>query len=161
MAKEALFDTLNIPASHIFMINTKSSPSHAAQLYSETIASHFHQKPVHFDFVLLGLGENAHTASLFPYTTVLEDTEATIKAVYVEELKTYRITMTAPLINQSRYVAFLVFGMNKAEAVNKVLQVNNVLPQKYPAQLIRPKEGELHWFLDTKASALMKPQTKQ
>lgn len=157
MAKEVLFEPLNIPASHIFTVDTSVSPTQAAQLYAEAITLHFNQKPIHFDFVLLGLGENAHTASLFPFTSVLETTEATIKAVFVEPLKMHRITMTAPLINQADYVAFLVFGKDKAEAVYHVLQGSKASPQQYPAQLIFPKEGKLYWFLDTNASALLEP----
>jgi len=155
MAKKVLFDPLKIPASHIFAVDTTGTPCEAAQLYSEAIAAHFQEKPVHFDFILLGLGENAHTASLFPYTSVLEETEATIKPVFVKEVGMYRITMTAPLINQAKHIAFLVFGKDKAEAVYHILQGSKGSPKQYPARLILPKPEKVHWFLDTSAASLL------
>ncbi|NCA85910.1 MAG: 6-phosphogluconolactonase [Clostridia bacterium] len=155
MAKEALFDPLKIEPSHIFTVDTNRSPSAAAQHYSETIATHFHHKPVHFDFVLLGLGDDAHTASLFPFTSVLQATEPTVQAVFLKEKDIYRITMTAPLINQARHIAFMVYGKNKAEAVAHVLKSSVDLPQQYPAQLIRPTSGQVHWFLDEQAASLL------
>ena len=151
MAAEALFKPLKIADSHIFKVDTSSSPEEAAQKYAKTIATHFKKKPVVFDFILLGLGDNAHTASLFPNSAVLEETEATIKSIFVKEVHMYRITMTAPLINQARQIAFLVFGENKAEAVYNVLHDLEKSPQQFPAKLIHPKKGSLRWFLDTNA----------
>jgi 6-phosphogluconolactonase len=158
MAKEVLFDPLKIPKSHIFFVDTTGSPEEAAQRYAESIAAHFYKKPVEFDFILLGLGDNAHTASLFPFTPVLEEIEATIKPVFVKEVNMYRITMTAPLINQSEQIAFLVFGKDKAEAVYHVLHDTKGSPQQYPARLILPKAGNLHWFLDTDAATFTEPK---
>lgn len=160
MAKKTLFAPLHIPASNIFYVDTSGSPKQAAKLYAEAISSHFKNKSIHFDFVLLGLGGNAHTASLFPFTSVLKEREATIKSVFVEELQMDRITMTAPLINQSKNIAFLAFGENKAEAVHHVLQDEQASEEEYPAKLIHPKKGELYWFLDTEASSLLKPEEK-
>ena len=151
MAKESLFDPLNIGESHIFKVDTTGSPEEAAQNYATAITTHFQKKPIVFDFILLGLGDNAHTASLFPNTTVLKETKATIKSVFVEDVEMYRITMTAPLINQARQVAFLVFGEGKAEAVYHVLHNNGHSPLQYPAKLIHPNKGCLYWFLDIKA----------
>lgn len=161
MVKEVLFDPLKITESHIFNVDTTGSAEEAAQRYAESIAVHFHNKLIEFDFILLGLGDNAHTASLFPFTPVLEETEATIKPVFVKEIDKYRITMTAALINQSRQIAFLVFGKDKAEAVYHVLQDTKGSPQQYPARLILPKAGKVHWFLDTTAAALIEVTKKQ
>lgn len=161
MAKEVLFEPLDIPESHIFSVDTSGSPEDSAQLYSEAISSHFNQKPIHFDFILLGMGDNAHTASLFPFTTVLKETDANIKAVFVKELDKYRITMTAPLINQSRQIAFLVFGKDKTDAVYHVLEDAKGSAEKYPAKLILPKEGDMHWYLDKKAATLIKPSSEK
>lgn len=155
MVKRAILDPLNISASKIFTINTALSPSEAAKQYTATIAAHFkRQKPL-FDLILLGLGENAHTASLFPYTSILADTSASVQAVFLEQQKVYRITMTAPLINLSRHISFLVYGGAKAEAVQHVLE-DKFDPDKYPAQLIDPGKGELYWFLDEAAASLLK-----
>ncbi len=152
MIQKSLFDPLKIPSSQIFKIDTTLTPDAAAKKYNETIAAHVKQMPIHFDFMLLGLGDNAHTASLFPFTCVLAETKATVKAVFLKDQNSYRITMTAPMINESKHIAFLVYGKEKAEAVYHVLKdARNV--EKYPAQLIHPEEGEFHWFLDEAAAS--------
>ncbi|MGO3183865.1 MAG: 6-phosphogluconolactonase [Aequorivita sp.] len=151
MAKEVLFEPLKISESHIFNVITTGSPEDAAQRYADSIEAHFQKKPIEFDFILLGLGDNAHTASLFPNTPVLEETKATIKSVFVDELDMNRITMTAPLINQARHIAFLVFGKDKAEAVYQVLHGTEGSTNEYPARLIQSYEKKVQWFLDTAA----------
>ena len=154
MVQNSLFDPLKIPGAQIFKIDTTLTPDDAAKKYNETIEAHVQQMPVRFDFMLLGLGDNAHTASLFPYNCVLAETYATVKAVLLQEQNRYRITMTAPMINESKHIAFLVYGSAKAKAVYHVLKdVRN--PEKYPAQLIHPADGELQWFLDEDAAALL------
>jgi 6-phosphogluconolactonase len=102
--------------------------------------------------VLLGLGDNSHTASLFPHTAVLHATAARTEAVFVEELNADRITLTAPLISQAHAVAFLVFGADKAAAVRRVLQGERNT-EEYPAQLIAPTASEAHWFMDEAAAS--------
>lgn len=154
MAKRTLLDPLNIPKSNIFPVNTSLSPQEAAKNYTSTITSQLSRQDLQFDLILLGLGENAHTASLFPYTPVLTDKSTSIQAVFLEDQKVYRITMTAPLINQARNIAFLVYGQEKAEAVHQVLE-GEFDPEQYPAQLIDPEKGELHWFLDEAAASLL------
>ena len=155
MAKKTMFDALHIQESHIFKVDTSCPPEESARKYAAAISGHFGEKPVQFDFNLLGLGDNAHTASLFPHTDVIEETEPTVKSVFVEELNTYRITMTAPLINQSKHIVFLVFGKNKADAVYHVLKDKKGSAQEYPARLIDSDAKKVHWFLDTSASSLL------
>lgn len=155
MAKMALFEPLNIPESHIFKVDTSDSPEKSAQNYAKRIETHFQKKPIKFDFILLGLGDNAHTASLFPNTSVLDETEATVKSVFVEELGMNRITMTASLINQANHIAFLVFGKNKAEAVYHVLKDKTGSAKQYPARLISVEKNKTEWFLDTAAASLL------
>ena len=155
MVKTTLFDPLNISRYNIFPIDTSLSPQEAAKSYTTTITAHLDKQELQFDLILLGLGENAHTASLFPYTPVLTDKSASVQAVFLEEQKIYRITMTAPLINLARNIAFLVYGQKKAEAVHHVLE-DEFDPKKYPAQLIDPLKGKLHWFLDEAAASLLK-----
>ena len=157
MVKKAMFDPLNIPSSNIFTINTSLSPEEAAKEYTLTIANHFKDQKIQFDLILLGLGDNSHTASLFPHTTVLSDKSASVKAVFLKEQNVYRITMTAPLINQARNIAFLVYGDAKSEAVHHVLE-NEINEKKYPAQLIHPDEGDLRWYLDAAAASRLKKQ---
>lgn len=154
MIQNSLFEPLKISASQIFKIDTTHAPDDAAKKYNETIEAHVKQMPVRFDFMLLGLGDNANTASLFPFTCVLAETYATVKAVFLKEQNSYRITMTAPMINEAKHIAFLVYGKEKAQAVFHVLKdVRN--PEKYPAQLIHPADGELQWFLDGDAASLL------
>lgn len=152
LAKENLFNPLTISNSKIFSINTSLSPDEAAHEYAKRIAIHFKGHKARFDLVLLGLGENAHTASLFPYTSVLADQSASIKTVFLKQQDEYRITMTAPMINQSHNIAFLVYGQSKAEAVHHVLKDEQDV-EKYPAQLIHSDEAVLHWYLDKTAAA--------
>ena len=154
MVKRTLFVPLTISQSNIFPIDTSLSPQESAKNYTETITAHLGRQELEFDLILLGLGENAHTASLFPYTSVLTDKSTSVKAVFLEGQNIYRISMTAPLINQARNIAFLVFGQEKAEAVHHVL-ADEIDPEKYPAQLIDPVKGELHWFLDEAAASLL------
>ena len=153
MAKKSLFEPLKIPKSHILQVDTSGSPEEAAQRYADSIAAHFKHKPIEFDFILLGLGDNAHTASLFPNTSVLGETEATIKAVFVNEVDMYRITMTAPLINQAKNIAFLVFGKDKSEAVYQVLEGKTGTATQYPARLIHSNYKKVVWYLDTDAAS--------
>ena len=154
MVQKYLFEHLNISSSQIFKVDTSLPPAQAAKKYDETITTHFKQLPVRFDLMLLGLGDNSHTASLFPFTSVVSEKSPTVKAIFIKEQNSYRITMTAPLINQSQHIAFLVYGKEKAEAVYHVLKdVRNA--EKYPAQLINPNAGELQWFLDNDAALLL------
>lgn len=153
MAKEVLFDPLRIKESHIFKVDTSGSPEEAALKYSESIEKHFQDKPIKFDFILLGLGDNSHTASLFPNTHVLNETEATIKSVFVKEVDQYRITMTAPLINQAKEIAFLVFGEGKADVVFHILKDKSGSINEYPARLIKSPARKVEWFLDSTAAS--------
>lgn len=154
MAKTTLFDPLKITAQQVFAIDTKLPPAESAKAYEKIIRGHF-KGACSFDLILLGLGDNSHTASLFPHTTVLKEKSALVKEVFVEEVKMYRITFTAPLINIAHSIAFLVFGAGKAEAVHHILEAPSNI-EEYPAQLIDPQQGELHWFLDEAAAAKIK-----
>jgi 6-phosphogluconolactonase len=155
MAKTALFDPLHISNSNIFAVDTTLSPAAAAEKYTEAIDDFFDGEPLQFDLVLLGLGDNSHTASLFPYTPVLHDKTASVKEVFLADQQVYRITFTAPLINQAHYIAFLVYGEGKAIAVHHVLEDAKDI-ENYPAQLIAPVTGNVQWFLDEAAAANIK-----
>lgn len=149
MVQTALFDPLKIPAANIFKVNTALSPAQAADDYTDTINHFFDNDLVKFDLVLLGLGDNSHTASLFPHTAILTNKKAEVKEVFLEDQQIYRISFTAPLINQADNIAFLVYGAGKAEAVHHVLEDAENIPE-YPAQLIRK---DVDWFLDKPAVA--------
>lgn len=152
MAKKSLFDPLSVSPEHIFAIDTSLSPAEAAHGYELKLLHHFKDPACRFDLILLGLGDNSHTASLFPYTKVLHEQKALIKEIFVDEVKMYRITFTAPLINAAHTIVFLVYGSSKAEAVHHILEGEENM-EAYPAQLIKPDTGELYWFMDEAAAA--------
>lgn len=153
MAKTALFDALAVRPAQVFAVDTDLEPAEAAAQYAVDVEEFFGEKKARFDLVLLGLGDNAHTASLFPHTTVLHETKASVEEVWLPEQQVFRITFTAPLINQARAIAFLVYGASKAEAVHQILELDRNVDQ-YPAQLIEPEATE--WFLDEAAAAKLK-----
>lgn len=154
MVELAMFKPLQISKTKIFKIDTSRTPTEAAENYIKTLTAYFKEKQIHFDLVLLGLGDNAHTASLFPNTEVLSEKKPTVKAVYLKQDNTYRISMSAPLINQAKNIAYLVFGESKTIAVQQV--INGATDyEKYPAQLIHPESGELYWFLDKNAARFL------
>lgn len=156
MAKKALLDPLNIKEDHIFYVNTTLAPEDAAAAYKKSIDNHFKGGQIEFDLVLLGMGDDAHTASIFPFTDIVTNQKATVASVYVEKLNTHRISLTAPLINQADHVVFLVFGENKAEALKHVIDDENKDFKTYPSQLINPIDGKLTWFVDEAATSLLK-----
>jgi 6-phosphogluconolactonase len=157
MAKNALFDPLEISTLNIFPVDTTLEPAAAAKKYAEEIEQFFDEDELSFDLVLLGLGDNSHTASLFPYTPVLHDTTPSVKEVWLEDQQVFRITLNAPLINEAKHIAFLVYGAGKAEAVHHVLEDDEDI-ENYPAQLIDSIVGEVHWFLDEAAAANLEEQ---
>jgi len=155
MVKTVFFDPLKIPESNIFPFQTQLEVEKAGRSYYITLLDFFKTEPIHFDLILLGLGDNSHTASLFPHTEILQDTHPGTSEVYLEDQKVFRLSFNAPLINQAHHIAFLVFGSGKAEAVRHVLEGEKNIPE-YPAQLIHPHQGETTWFMDQEAASLIK-----
>lgn len=156
MVRKALFEPLNIKATNIFKVDTSETPEISAQKYRNAIQKHFDGNPVEFDLTLLGLGDNSHTASLFPHTEILKEKEATVKAVFVKEVDMYRISMTAALINQSKNIVFLIFGKGKAEAVYHILEDKTGTVEEHPARLIQSEKNDIEWFMDREASSELK-----
>ena len=152
MVENSLFEPLSISRDQIYEVNTALTPQDAARDYEQRLRDHFKSSDCRFDFILLGLGDNSHTASLFPYTPVLHEKEALVKEIFVGEVNMYRITFTAPLINAARVIVFLVYGESKAEAVHHILE-DPINIEAYPAQLIQPSNGELLWFIDEGAAS--------
>jgi 6-phosphogluconolactonase len=155
MAKKALFEPLLIDPSNIFPVDTSLDPKDAAKKYDGEIVQFFDEEELSFDLILLGLGDNSHTASLFPHTPVLHDRLPGVKDVFLADQQVYRITLNAPLINEAKHIAFLVYGEGKAIAVHHVLEDDENI-EEYPAQLIEPIVGEIQWFLDEAAAELLR-----
>ncbi len=155
MAKKALFDPLQINREQVFPMDTTLDPAEAASEYTKLINAFFENNQWRFDLILLGLGDNSHTASLFPHTTVLHETIPGVSALYIDEVQMYRITLNAPLINLAHRVAFLVYGEGKAPAVYSVMKGEHDI-ENHPAQLIDTNNEGLAWFLDSGAGRLLK-----
>jgi 6-phosphogluconolactonase len=150
MAEEAMLSYV-IPAS-VHRMQGEIPPEKAAATYEKELREFFAGPPL-FDLVLLGLGPDGHTASLFPRSPALEETERYAVANPVEKLATERLTLTLPVINAAREIVFLVSGEDKAEAVAEVLR-GETEPRKYPAKLVKPREDSL-WLLDRAAAELL------
>ncbi|MEJ7611377.1 MAG: 6-phosphogluconolactonase [Ferruginibacter sp.] len=141
-AKQLFLDHISIPTENIFPIPVDLSPADAAATYEQTIKVFFKEDLPRFDLVLLGMGDDGHTASLFPNTPVLLEQQALVKEVYVEKLKMWRITFTAPLINHAKEILFMVTGKEKAAMLKTVLY-GKYEPAKYPAQFVK----NAAWFI--------------
>ncbi len=153
MAREALLDHVALPAENMHRIRGEEEPALEALRYEQEIARLYRSAgfPA-FDLILLGMGDNGHTASLFPGTAALREHTRWVVAQYVEVMSTWRVTFTAPLINAARHVAFLAKGAGKAQMLWNVLE-GPYQPDVLPSQLIQPVSGELHWFVDAAAAA--------
>ena len=159
MAKDTLLDHVPIPIDQVFPMWGEQNPEEYAQHYEGMLRKHFLKALPRFDLVLLGMGDDGHTASLFPGTAVLQEKEHLVQAYYLEPQDMYRITLTAPCINQSRRIVFLTFGEKKANALYEVLEGKRN-PEKYPAQLIQPQNGENIWFVDEAAAQKLSKQDR-
>jgi 6-phosphogluconolactonase len=161
MANETLLSKVPIPPENVHRFLTeRGSAAEVAAGYERTIREFFKGEESEFDLILLGLGTNAHTASLFPNCAALRENKRLVMAEYIDEVKSERLTFTAPLINAGRKVCFLVSGGEKAEVVHDVLQ-GPMNPAQKPAQLIRPTRGVLTWLLDEAAARLLPPSVRQ
>jgi 6-phosphogluconolactonase len=151
-AATLLLKKIDLPSSHIYPIPVGLPPADAAKKYEKTLRVFFGKDAPRFDLLLLGLGENGHTASLFPGTRVLNEKIRWVKEVLVKDQRPDRVTLTMPLINQARHIFFLVTGEEKSDILAKVLAAP-FRPDRYPAQGIRPEHGEVAWYVDDKAAS--------
>jgi len=152
MASETLLDHVSVGSVH--RMRGELPPDEAAADYEEELRSFFGaEDPPRFDLIMLGIGGDGHTASLFPETEALEVTDRLAVANSVPKLETTRLTLTAPVINAARAVTFLVAGEDKAEALREILE-GDAGPRAYPAKLVRP-DGDLTWMVDRAAARLL------
>jgi len=158
MARETLFDAAPVPAQNIHRVPAEEPDAAlCAEKYERELFAFFELKPgqmPRFDCIMLGIGSDGHTASLFPGTDALQEKKRLVVANWVEKLQTHRITMTAPVLNNAAMVIFLVSGREKAEALKDILEGDH-RPELLPAQLIRPQTGKLLWLVDREAAGCL------
>jgi 6-phosphogluconolactonase len=156
MASEALLSRVNIPPENVHRIEGLGDAAANASDYESIMRGFFGDAEwPRFDLVLLGMGDDGHTASLFPGTSALEESRAWVAPNWVEKLQAWRITLTAPAINAARHVIFLVTGTAKAERLHEVLNGTHD-PSRLPSQNIAPRDGTLEWYVDRAAAAKLK-----
>ncbi|MEK7294755.1 MAG: 6-phosphogluconolactonase [Nitrospirota bacterium] len=156
MANETLIKPLKIPQDRIFRMHGEDEPDQAARRYEESIRKEFGTPAPawpRFDLILLGLGDDGHTASLFPGTPALSEQKRLVVPNPAPHGAKQRLTFTAPLINQAQTVVFLVSGKSKAPALKAVLEDIDADPKRFSAKLVQPENGRLIWFLDHAAAA--------
>lgn len=146
MAREALLERVSIPPSQIHRMRGEIDPEKAADEYEIVLRDVFKTPTPSFDLILLGIGEDGHTASLFPGTQVLKEQSRLVVAYWVRHLEAHRITFTLPLINAAKTVAFLVTERSKGGVVKQALDPKPQTPE-IPAAMVRPTSGAVHWFL--------------
>ncbi len=164
LAYDTLLNYVPVAAENIHIMQTENiSPEDSAKEYEAILNKYFYsvdgqqstvdRQPNTFDLVILGMGDDGHTLSLFPTKTeVIHETERFCTSLWLEAQDMYRITLTHPIVNNAAQIAFLVNGSGKAKVLPEVLKgVYN--PDLYPSQMIKPVNGKLHWFVDEAAAA--------
>lgn len=156
LAQEVMLSKLPIPASQIHRVTAEQPDLDAASLhYTQELHKVFGTEDIpKFDLIQLGMGPEGHTASLFPHQASLTEQKRLIMPVSVPKPPPVRLTFTPPLLNAAVHILFLVTGPDKSEAVQAVLE-KPYQPDEYPAQIIRPSEGEVTWMLDKAAASLL------
>ena len=153
--EECIYEGLNINVTLIFSVDMYEK---AARAYEDELRNHFGLRAgefPRFDLMLLGLGDNSHTASLFPGSAAIHESERLALAVEVDDpTQRHRVTLTPPVINSAARVMFLAAGAGKAQAVWNILKGPRDI-DKFPAQVVAPDNGEVIWLLDKAAAKLI------
>lgn len=155
LAAETLFNHVDIPPTQIYPINEALSPAQAAADYQANLHRVFSNATPfpRFDLILLGMGEDGHTASLFPGHPLLNETECWVAEILNSpKPPPERLTLTLPVINNARHVAFVATGAGKADILPQILEDKPLSDTSLPAQRVQPVNGKLHWFVDEAAA---------
>lgn len=154
MALETLISKVPVPANQVHrMLAEQDDRDAASQAYTDEMRRVFATSGVPtFDLILLGMGPEGHTASLFPHQASLNERERLVMPVSVPKPPPARLTFTPPVLTAARHVLFLVTGQDKADAVREVIE-GQYNPEEYPAQLVRPTQGDVTWLFDTAAAS--------
>ena len=157
MAYEAMLSKVTVPAAHIYRIAAEKDAQQAADEYAATLRTAFQlagNSFPRFDLILLGMGPDGHTASLFPGTAAVHESKQLVAAPWVEKFNTFRITLTPPVLCNAAYVVFAAGGADKTETLQQVLQ-GPYQPDLYPSQVVKPAQGTLLWLVDKAAARLL------
>jgi len=158
MANEALLSRVPVPAENVFRVPAENpDASQAAADYEQTIRKFFQLSSgalPRFDLILLGMGPDGHTASLFPKTIALQEKSRLVVANWVDKFNSHRITFTLPVLNNAAVATFLVGGADKAETVREVLEGTQP-GELFPAKMVHPTNGRLVWMVDQAAAAVL------
>jgi 6-phosphogluconolactonase len=158
MAFETLLDKVDVPKDQIHIMDTSFSPDAAAMQYEEILNEYFGTDILPkktFDLVLLGMGDDGHTLSLFPGTPVIHEEKLWVTSFFLAEQKMDRITLTKNIVNHADHIVFMISGEGKSRALHQVVE-GEKNPDLYPSQVILPSQGELHFFTDKAASSRLK-----
>ncbi len=150
MANESLLTHVAIPSNQIHFINTEGDIDQSVSHYEKLLHHYFDGKSTTFDLALLGMGDDAHTLSLFPGSPLIHENEKWVVSLYLPSQQMHRISLMPGVVNVSDKTMFLLSGTSKATALKNVLN-GSYQPERFPAQLIRPVNKELHWFIDEPA----------
>lgn len=158
MTKDHLFDFVQVPKGNIFRIQGENDPASEAERYGDLLNRELETTNgiPSFDILMLGMGDDGHTASIFPYEIALWDSPANCVVATHPTSRQKRISLSGKVINAAAHVFFLVTGENKAEKVKEIIEQPDTVKEKYPAALVRPESGNLHWFLDDEAAKFLK-----
>lgn len=148
MAFESLINKINIPAGNVHRIETDLEPSSSVTAYEQVLKSYFNDHESSFDLVLLGMGSDGHTLSVFEKDKKYEDQNV----IHVSTKNPQRISITPRIVNRANHIAFMITGKDKASVLKEVIEGNEI---KYPAQLIKPVYGSIDWFIDEAAASLL------
>lgn len=151
LAYDLLLSKVPIPESNIYRFHSELPPEEAADIYNETIRNVMGYER-QFDLIMLGMGSDMHTASLFPHSPALDEMHRFATANYIEKLNAYRLTLTIPVLSSARSIIILVMGQEKAEALSSALN-GPYDPHSYPVQAIQPIQGNVLWLVDKEAAS--------